>query len=93
MREGGGREGGGREGEREKGWMTGKGGKGERITIIYMFMYSQIPQDNTQHYVPTLLRHTLNVGVRESDKGECSRLGGDRFVKENAVHGAGEVQL
>ena len=68
-------------------------GKEERITIIYMFMYSQIPQVNAQHYVPTLLRHTLNVGVGESDESECSRLGGDRLVKENAVHGAGEVQL
>ena len=73
--------------------MTGKGGKEERITIIYMFMYSQIPQVNAQRYVPTLLRHSLNVGVRESDERECFRLGGDRLVKENTVHGAGKVQL
>ena len=73
--------------------MTGKGGKEERITIIYMLMYSQIPQVNAQRYIPTFLRHTLNVGVGESDERECSRLRGDRLVKENAVHGAGEVQL
>ena len=45
--------------------------------------------DNTQHYAPTTLRHSLNVGVGESDKGECSRLGGDGLVKENTVHSAG----
>ena len=82
-REGGGREGGGREGGRDD------RKRRERITII------QVKSHRSTHntMVPTALRHSFNVGVRESDKGECSRLGGDCLVKENTVHGAGEVQL
>ena len=74
---------GGREGEREK------GRKGKDVVASFHTAW----YDNTQHYAPTPLRHNLNVGVRESDKGECSRLGCDCLVKENTVHSAGEVQL
>ena len=74
---------GGREGEREK------GRKGKDVVASFHTAW----YDNTQHYAPTSLRHSLNVGVGESDKGECSGFGGDSLVKENTVHSAGEVQL
>ena len=81
----------GRKGGRERGREGGreKGRKGKDVVASFHTAW----YDNTQHYAPTSLRHSLNVGVGESDKGECSGFGGDGLVKENTVHSAGEVQL